>query len=275
MTPPTTIDSWLRTVSDTLADAMIPSARLDAEIILTHTINKPRTWMHAHGDEYIDPRRKDIADARAELRLERVPVAYIIGHKYFYGRRFYVTPDTLIPRPESEVLIDLIKAYVRRYPAARQLVDIGTGSGCLGVTAKLECPKLHVTLADTSAKALSVASKNADMYNVETRIVKSDLLAHYPLKADIIVANLPYVDREWTTAPELQYEPEQALYADDRGLALIHRCIIESLQALSSTGILILEADERQHQAIIDDATRHGYVHRETQGLGLVFSVAP
>ncbi len=263
------IATWLDDISNELADSMVPSARLDAEIILAHTLNKPRTWLHAHGDEALDPRRRDIADARAQLRLERVPIAYIIGHKEFYGRRFRVTPDTLIPRPESEALIALA---VKHAPQARHAVDIGTGSGCLGITLRLELPQLSMTLIDTSKRALAVATQNAALHGVDVRILQSDLLDEYPLQADLIVANLPYVDPSWPdNAPELVHEPAGALYAGEHGLALIGTLLRQAPSRLTPGGILILEADDRQHAAIIAAAAAQGFTHIETDGLALAF----
>lgn len=265
-----TIDAWLNDTSNEFADAMLPSARLDAEIILAHTIGHPRTWLHAHGDDPLDSRRRDIADARAALRLERVPVAYIIGHKEFYGRRFAVSPDTLIPRPESEALIDLLKVHIP--DNATQLVDVGTGSGCLGITAALEMPQLSVTLTDISKRALAIAEKNLNAHHAKARLVISDLLDQYPLRADVIVANLPYVDRSWTVSAETDAEPEEALYADNDGLALIMRLLEQIPDHSTDNALIILEADLRQHQSIIDQAAAHGYVHLETRGLGVCFS---
>lgn len=265
-----TIDAWLRDASNEFADAMIPSARLDAEMILAHTVGKPRTWLHAHGDDELDPRRRDIADARAELRLERVPVAYIIGHKEFYSRRFMVTPHTLIPRPESEVLIDLMSAH--QPPHAKRLVDVGTGSGALGITAKLAYPELDVTLLDIDESALKIARKNAAIHNATVRLERSYLLDHYPLKADVVIANLPYVDRAWPErSPELASEPAIALYADDNGLALIKELLDTVTTHLSSDGIVILEADPRQFNAIAQYASAHGLREIEHRGFGIVF----
>ena len=90
---------------------MIPSALLDAELILAETLRKPRTYLHAHPDDEIDPRRVDIAEARLNLRLDRVPLAYILGYKEFYGRKFKVSPQVLVPRPESEAIIELLKKF--------------------------------------------------------------------------------------------------------------------------------------------------------------------
>ena len=104
-----TISFWLKNAAKSLKDAGIPSARLDAELILANTLRKNRTYLHAHLDEEIDPRRVDIANARLDLRLDRVPMAYILGYKEFYGRKFTVSPAVLVPRPESEDMISLFQ----------------------------------------------------------------------------------------------------------------------------------------------------------------------
>ncbi len=265
-----TIQEWLRQASNEFADAMIPSAGLDAEILLAHTLSKPRTWLHAHSDDELDPRRKDIADARAELRLERVPVAYIIGHKEFYGRKFAVTLDVLVPRPESEALITLLQKYLPSN--ATQFVDVGAGSGCLGITAKLELPNLSVTLIDTSRAALAVAKRNAKTHEATVRTLEGSLLDEYPLRADAIIANLPYVSAAWPgQSPELKNEPAEALYADDDGLLLIKQLIKQAPTRLHVGGVLLLEADPRQHQRIIDICAEHALSHLETEGFALAF----
>jgi release factor glutamine methyltransferase len=196
------IKSWLQRAARELRSAGISSAKLDAEIILAHTLRRPRTYLHAHDDELLTSRQLEIADARLRLRLDRTPVAYIIGHKEFYGRKFRVTPATLIPRPESEIIIELLKEILpTNLPLLREipkrLVDVGTGTGCLGITAKLEFPELDVALLDISRHALNIAELNAKKLQAEVTIERSDLLSQYPLQADVIIANLPYVDPEW------------------------------------------------------------------------------
>lgn len=260
-----TIDTWLTSAIRQLLDAGIPSARLDAELIMAHTLRKERTWIHAHSDETLDPRYREIADARLSLRLDRVPIAYIIGHKEFYGRRFIVTTSTLIPRPESEAMIELL-GTLTLHPGMK-LVDVGTGSGCLGITAKLEHPELDVALLDIDKHALAVASKNATQHGATVECLKSNLLAEYPYVTDVILANLPYVDKEWNGSPELQHEPSQALYADDNGLSLIKQLIDQSTNKLRSSGYILLEADLRQHHAMTYYAEQHGLSHIETRGL--------
>lgn len=264
-----TIDNWIKDAAAQLDAAGIASARLDAEIILAHTIRKPRTYLHAHGSEPLPGHRHEIADARLHLRLDFVPVAYIIGHKEFYGRSFKVTTATLIPRPESETMIDMLKALFPNpslLPSAPNLVDVGTGSGCLGITAKCELPQLDVTLVDISRHALTVARQNATALNVDVHIHQGDLLHGYASPVDIILANLPYVDRSWVVSRETHAEPDVALYADQQGLALINQLIVQAGQLLSPGGHLFLEADPRQHAAIIRRAKQYGLAHRQTAG---------
>jgi len=260
---PAPIRVWLRDSAEQLARVGIPSALLDAEIILAHTLRKSRTWLHAHDDELVSPRHLDIANARLALRLDRVPIAYIIGHKEFYGRLFKVTPSVLIPRPESEEIITLIKKYVTH----GTLVDVGTGSGCLGITAKLEIPALRVILIDTSRFALTVARENAVNLHADVMAQRSDLLSEIDTPLDAIIANLPYVDRSWDVSPETSHEPNDALYADDNGLHLIFKLLDQVPTRLLPSGTLLLEADDRQHAAIIDYAQKRGLEQLETSGL--------
>lgn len=268
--PPKTpaINSWIKDATVQLVGAGISSAKLDAEIILAHTLRKSRTFLHAHSDEFLTDRQLEIADARLQLRLDRTPVAYIIGHKEFYGRSFRVTPATLIPRPESETIITLLKELL---PAShsllgdfpKKLVDVGTGSGCLGITAKLEIPELDVTLCDISNHALKVAESNAKLLQADVSVLRSDLLADYPFTANIILANLPYVGIDWERSPETNFEPELALFATDDGLHLINKLVAQSVTQLAKNGLLFLEADPRQHDAIAKTAKNHGFAVRE------------
>jgi release factor glutamine methyltransferase len=264
------INEWLTHSTKLLRDIGIATARLDAEIILAHTIRKSRTYLHAHGDEELDSRQYEISEARLQLRLDRTPIAYIIGHKEFYGRRFKVTPATLIPRPESETIIELLK---KTKEVAQQtilseiplrLVDIGTGSGCLGITAKLEIPTLDVTLADISNHALKVAGTNAKLLQAEVTILQSNLLEQYPFSPNIIVANLPYVDRQWERSEETKYEPDLALFAEDGGLHLIKKLILEAETRLQRSGYLFLEADPRQYAQIVQFAGQHSLTKATT-----------
>lgn len=272
---PLSVKDWLADATRQLVFAEIPSARLDSELILAHTLRQNRSHLHAHDDEVITERDLEIANARLALRLDRVPVAYIIGHKEFYGRRFRVTTATLIPRPESEVLIELLAKAVPHNTALLserplRLIDVGTGSGILGITAKLTYPELDVTLADMSRHALKIAEQNAKELEVDVTILQSDLLANFPFIADIIIANLPYVDPEWERSVETNHEPADALFASNNGKALIYRLLVQVQTKLASGGYLILEADPTQHSDIILEAKKCGLLLQDRQDYGLL-----
>lgn len=254
------ISEWLKIATKSLKTANIPSARLDAELILANTLRKNRTYLHAHLDEEIDPRRFDIANARLDLRLDRVPISYILGYKEFYGRRFTVSPSVLIPRPESEDLISLFLELTASEIAEKVLIDVGAGSGCLGITAKLERSNLSVILSDISKPALNIAEKNANSLNADVHIQQQSLLNGQLKPVDYIFANLPYVDKNWDVSPELQYEPDIALFAEDEGLKLILQLISQVPRCLTSEGLLFIEADPQQHNRIIDEAVKNGFV---------------
>lgn len=261
------INGWLRAAAAEMSALGIDSARLDAEIILAHTLRKPRTFLHAHGDEPLSLREYEVANARLQLRLDRVPIAYIIGHKEFYGRSFRVTTATLIPRPESEVMIELLDELLKQPGslAYKTLVDVGTGSGCLGITAKLEHPDLSVTLLDVSNYALKIAEQNAKSLSADVTILRSDLLKQYVLQADIILANLPYVDASWEVSPETRHEPSLALFADKNGRDLIEKLIPQAASHQPAHGLLLIEADPWQHSALISVAGDYGYSHLQTR----------
>ena len=254
------ISDWLKIATKSLKTANIPSARLDAELILANTLRKNRTYLHAHLDEEIDPRRFDIANARLDLRLDRVPIAYILGYKEFYGRRFTVSPSVLIPRPESEDLISLFLELTASEIAEKVLIDVGTGSGCLGITAKLERSNLSVILSDISKPALNIAEKNANALNADVHIQQQSLLNGQLKPVDYIFANLPYVDKNWDVSPELQYEPDIALFAEDEGLKLILQLISQAPRCLTPEGLLFIEADPQQHNRILDEAVKNCFV---------------
>ena len=255
-----TISEWLKIAAKSLKIANIPSARLDAELILANTLRKNRTYLHAHLDEELDPRRFDIANARLDLRLDRVPIAYILGYKEFYGRKFTVSPSVLVPRPESEDLISLFLELTASEIAEKVLIDVGTGSGCLGITAKLERSNLSVILSDISKPALNIAEKNANALNADVHIQQQSLLNGQLKPVDYIFANLPYVDKNWDVSPELQYEPKIALFAEDEGLKLILQLISQAPRCLTPEGLLFIEADPQQHNRIINEAVKNGFV---------------
>ena len=193
----------------------------------------------------------------------------------FYGRDFIITPDVLIPRPETEQLIDTvlslagkpflpgIKAPKRELPDNPVILDVGTGSGCIAITIKKELPEATIYASDISEKALEVAEKNASAQNAPISFIISHLLKNVKLKhlkPDLLVANLPYVDKtwDWLDLNSIKKEPEIALFAEDGGLALIKE-LIDEASALKIPRLL-LEADPCQHDKIALYAKEKGYL---------------
>lgn len=207
-----------------------------------------------------------------------LPQAYKLGYQDFYGRDFLVTPDVLIPRPETEQIIDTVlnlagKAYLpgvkpspKALPENPIILDVGTGSGCIAVTIEKELPESTVYASDVSENALKIATKNAVKHGAHISFIISHLLKNINIKPDVLVANLPYVDPnwEWLDKESLSHEPDVALYADDHGLKLIKELIIES--ASRNIPYLVLEADPSQHQEISKIAKENGYHLAETRG---------
>lgn len=266
-----TLDYWLNEASKKLFKTGIDSAVLDAELILAHTLRKPRTYLHAHGDELLDDRRANIANARLELRLERTPIAYIIGHKDFYGKKFKTTPAALIPRIESETMIMMLAKAISHIKNSAHttlnLIDVGTGTGCLGITAKLNWQDiLNVTLTDTNQQALSLAKENAEKLGADVTILKMNLLKGWSGPVDIILANLPYVDKSWNVSPETTKEPQDALYSSEGGLAHIRLLIEQASLIMNSGGILFIESDIRQQKDLTSYAKKHEFVLEVSKG---------
>lgn len=270
-----TIDSWLRSATLTLARTGIHSARLDAELLLGHILKKNRLQLAARPELSLTEWQLSQADILLEKRALREPVAYLVGSKDFYGHEFLVTPATLIPRPETEDLIDIIKENLAPAPELA-ILDVGTGSGCIGLTLHAELVNVSLTLADISDEALVVARQNARRLKISpVAYVHSDLLSYWlepgrMQKFAVIAANLPYVDRSWQTSPEIDHEPPLALFAADSGLALIKKLICQALPFIAPNGLLALEADPRQHQAIIDFGQKNGYWSLASRNFALI-----
>jgi len=272
-----TLSQCLAEKKDQLIAADIPSAALDSDLIATHVLQKDKTWLITHAGYILSDSELASIDDMVTQRAKRVPLAYLTGHKEFYGREFVITPDVLIPRPETEELIEIIKelAVSQSLTPNSQLriLDVGCGSGCIGLSTKLELPDAKLTLSDVEEAALDVAKQNSQSLGVEdVTYLKSDLLEHWlhqdsPEQYDLIVSNLPYVDPTWETSPELDHEPAEALYADDNGLLLIKKLIDQASQLLVSRGYLLLEADPRQFDAIVEYSDQFSEVKRQNFAL--------
>lgn len=270
------------TIEEWLGRARQKIDTLDAELIALRCFapsGADRSWLATHNVVKITTDMQEKADQMFVKRAAGVPLAYILGEKEFYGRKFEVNPDVLIPRPETETLIDL----VRELPLPKQpsFLEIGTGSGCIAVTLALEFPQAYVLATDVSVKALDVAYQNDIVYEGRVEFIQSNLLREVQSEEghfDVLVANLPYVDPtwEWLDQASLSHEPSRALYVkQDGGLALYHRLFKELRlrQGRGGFGVdyVVVEADPSQHTALIQIAERQGLVALKTQGFGIVF----
>lgn len=201
------------------------------------------------------------------------PLAYVEGFAYFYGRKFVITPDVLIPRPETEDLIAIANEL-----KPKSLVDVGTGSGIIAITLALELPGTEIVAVEISEKALKIARKNAEILGVKNiNFLKSNLLNEVPSdkKFELIVANLPYVNKDWPWLDKkaLGFEPEIALYAEDGGLALIKRLVMKAPKHLEEAGYLLLEADLSQHEEIVTFAEDHHFCLVKAKGLAILLKL--
>ena len=225
------------------------SARFDAQMLLGALLRRNTAWLLAHAEEPLEEAVRGRYLDALERRATGEPVAYILGEAGFYGRRFTVTPDVLVPRPESELLVTCALAELRTSPVQEpRLCDVGTGSGILATTLAAEIPGARVTAVDVSAAALAVASANARTQRVEGRIdfLLGDIFARLPqgTRFDGIVANLPYVRaNDLAAAPDpTSFEPRLALDGGPDGLAVYRRLLAQAADVLAPNGWLLMEA---------------------------------
>lgn len=243
---PVTISERIREAGERLGD------RLEAELLAGLALDRPRRWLYAHGDSVPDPDTLKRFEALVRTRLDGVPIAYISGRREFYGREFCVDPRVLIPRPETEHLIEF--ALRLDLPARARIADIGTGSGCIILTLACERPGWECIGCDLSAEALQVAELNRNRltaHNAELR--QGDLLQ--PLADsifDLIVANPPYVAEgdPHLDRGDLRHEPRVALTPGGDGLDLLRRLAAEAPALLKPGAWLAVEHGHDQAAAV-------------------------
>lgn len=222
---------------------------LDAQVLLAHLCAKPKTWILAHQEDRLTfDQTLMLAQAIAELAAG-VPLPYVIGEWEFYGRRFEVTPDVLIPRPETELLVETALKWLAAHPGRRRVVEAGTGSGCIAVSVAAENPSAAITATDISSKALAVAQRNACQHRVDGRIewLENDLLAGLEGPFDLALANLPYIPTGVLHGlPVYMREPTLALDGGRDGLDLIRRLLGQLPGIMAPGGAALLEIEAGQ-----------------------------
>jgi release factor glutamine methyltransferase len=235
---------------DLLAASGLP--RADARALLAHVLGVEREVLLAHPELAVADDATARFDALAARRRAGEPLAYLLGEREFYGRSFIVTPDVLIPRPETELAVEIALRAVEGC-AAPQLADLGTGSGCLALTLALERPDAQLIATDVSAAALAVARRNATALRVgNVRFALGDWFAALAGEGpfDLVVSNPPYVALDDPHLDDLRYEPEQALTAGVDGLDCLRALIRRMAGFLRPGGALVLEHGYQQDAAV-------------------------
>ncbi len=229
------------------------SARLDAEILLGKAIDMPRSYLFAHPEDELDPLTLARFETMLARRLDGEPIAYIAGTREFWSHELLVSPATLVPRPETELLVDLALQKIPR-DAAWQILDLGTGSGAIAIAVASERPLCEVTATDLSADALAIAAENirqTELANVSC--VVGDWIA--PVQGrrfNIIVSNPPYVNDDDEALLKLRHEPRTALAAGADGLNALRVLAVDCASILAPGGWLLLEHGALQAAAVAD-----------------------
>jgi release factor glutamine methyltransferase len=257
-----TVGQALTLCTSFLAKKGSPSARLDAQILTAHVLGLRRLDLYLAPDRPLSPVERDTLRALMVRRGQSEPVAYIVGHREFFGLDFKVTPDVLIPRPETESIVDAALAFLAPLPGssgtAPLVADIGTGSGAIACTLAERDERLRVLASDISAGALAVARENAAALGVGDRIefVQSDLFASIPtnLSFDLVVSNPPYIGESeagMVDLPAIRYEPHTALFSGPDGTDVTYRLIEQASAVLRDGGALIVEIGTPAQQALV------------------------
>ena len=235
---------------------------LDTQLLLLHALDRPasaRAWLAAHGDETLLPATAIRFQASVGRRLAHEPLAYIVGQREFYGLNLCVDRRALIPRPDTETLVDWALELLRDKPGAR-LIDLGTGSGAIALALKHQRADLQVSASDASAQALELALDNARRLCLDVRFIRGHWLDAIGEKFDLIVSNPPYVRAGDPHLQALQAEPEQALVAGVDGLAALRRITAAAPSRLHRGGWLLLEHGYDQAETVrglMQDAGLH------------------
>jgi release factor glutamine methyltransferase len=233
----------------TLAQGNIEDAPLEGELLLRHVLGISRTQLYLDLDLGLSPRHEEALRQLVERRLAGEPAAYITGHSEFYGLDFYVDPRVLIPRPESELLVEKTISLAQNHPLVT-IAEVGTGSGAIAISLALELPEARICATDISAPALEVARLNCQKYGVIDRVclLQGDMLDPLPEPVDLVIANLPYVKKSQLS--RTSFEPRLALDGGSDGMEKIRRLCRQISGKLRPGGCLLLEIGEGQGVAV-------------------------
>lgn len=226
--------------------ATIENPHETALVLFAHVLDKPKTWVIAHPEVVLTSEQTRSLDEWVHRILGGEPLPYLLGHQEFYNLEFYVTPDVLIPRPETEKLVHLALKWLRARLHFSHGLDVGTGSGCIPISLLKNFDLLRMTAVDISQPALEVAAVNMKFHKVEDRLLlaQSDLFENVLGSFDLVTANLPYIPTEKIKeVNSLAFEPKLALDGGSDGLMVMRRFLEQVTQHLQPTGLLLLEIE--------------------------------
>lgn len=259
-----TLGELLRSAANRLAASASP--RLDAEVLMMRLLGVDRSFLYARPETELPAKVAAAYDTLVDARERGMPVAYLTGEREFFSRVFRVTPDTLIPRPDTERLVDA--ALQLKVPEDARVLDLGTGTGALAITLALEVPEWDVTATDASAPALAVARDNAARLGAVVRFLAGDWYAALPAgdRFHLVVSNPPYiaVDDPHLVVGDVRFEPRGALVSAPDGLADIRRIVDGARDVLVDGGWLLLEHGWQQGEAVRAIAEAAGYAPVKT-----------
>jgi release factor glutamine methyltransferase len=227
-------------------DAVSETAHGDAEVLLARSIGKEKTWILAHPEETLNEMEKERWEAALADCETGIPMPYVIGEWEFYGLMLKVTPAVLIPRPETELLVETGLRWLAEHPGRRSAVDVGTGSGCIPVALAMNVPDLQVLATDISPEALEVARANVERYHLTScvRLVEANLMEVIDGLFDLITANLPYIpDERLSSLAVSRWEPAVALGGGADGLRFIAPFLEQAAAKLGPQGQVLAEID--------------------------------
>ncbi len=242
-----------------LEEAKTDNPFLEAELLLEHVVGIKRLELHSHCFDPIFPDKEKLFFEYIERRAKHEPIQYIIGYTEFLDYHIIVTPEVLIPRPETELLVDYIKNDSLQ---PGKILDIGTGSGAIAISLKKLYPGASVYATDISKEAINIAKKNAEINHVEITFCVADLFPIDESGFDLIVSNPPYIkksDYDELPMEVRDYEPENALLAEESGLLFYDRIIEKSRDYLSDSGVIYFEIGEEQALDIVKLAEKNGF----------------
>lgn len=253
---------WLQISTHQLKKAGISTARLDCLVLLEDATGRDRAWLLAHPEENLKGPSFQVLDEWIERRSRHEPLAYIRGKSEFYAREFRVSKDTLEPRPETETMIELLKQLATKDSAA--IIDAGTGSGCLAITARLEFPDTKVWATDISPACIKIAQRNAKDLGVDVKFYLGNLLHPLPstvylLPSTIILANLPYVPESHTINQAAMHEPKVAIFGGEDGLDLYRQLFAQIQKLQHKPQYVLTESLPPQHSELIKIAEKANY----------------